>query len=107
MGSRAMPQECEHGRVMTWGSFGPEDGTHPPSCLGCDPPLCPECDAERQVGHDRLETVFYAEVMTCAGHHQHGRTCNCRHTVGSLLQRMRLDPGMVYDWLVVERDQSS
>jgi hypothetical protein len=32
---RTMPTECEHGNVIDWGDFGPEDGPLPE---------CPECE---------------------------------------------------------------
>jgi hypothetical protein len=41
VGSRTLPTECEHGRTVDWGEFGPDldDGS-----VGAEP--CPECEAE-------------------------------------------------------------
>lgn len=39
---RTMPTECEHGNVVDWGDFGPEDDD--------DFPTCDECERERIVG---------------------------------------------------------
>jgi hypothetical protein len=47
---RTMPIECEHGTVIDWGDFGPEDGPEP---------TCPECEkrwtADRPLGHDSCD----------------------------------------------------
>lgn len=32
---RLMPLECEHGNVIDWGDFGPDDDTTP-CCSQCD-----------------------------------------------------------------------
>ena len=34
---RTLPTECEHGTVIDWGDFGPEDGDAPPPCPDCTP----------------------------------------------------------------------
>ena len=45
MGSRTLPVECEHGKVMDWGDFGPDDGD-PEFCSECDSGTAPALEAE-------------------------------------------------------------
>lgn len=36
MGSRVLPTECPHGRVLDWGDFGPSSGNEWDEPQGCD-----------------------------------------------------------------------
>lgn len=66
MGYRQLPDECDHGRVMDWGDFGPDpdDGS-----VGAQE--CPECDAEleasmeasRRAVADRAVEYVVANLM--------------------------------------------
>lgn len=91
MGSRTMPTECEHGRTIDWGDFGPDDDSQPEPC--------PDCEAKQAAQAAWFEQVLYGEVSTTAGHAKHDGRCNCSRTVASILQRMKNEPTMVYAWL--------
>jgi hypothetical protein len=59
MGSRTLPIECHHGRVVDWGDFGPcqgycyENGHSSSKCPDYEP--CPDCEREVAEATARIE----------------------------------------------------
>lgn len=55
---------------------------------------------------ERIREVLYGEVATCAGHTNHGSSCNCGRTVACVMQRLRTDlRPSVEAWLREEANQ--
>jgi hypothetical protein len=44
MGHRTLPTECQHGRIIDWGDFGPSSGERDDPC---EP--CPDCEEDKWV----------------------------------------------------------
>lgn len=93
--SRTLPQECEHGRTVDWGDFGPDDDSRPEPC--------PDCEAKRSAQAAWFEQVLYGEVTATSGHARHDGRCNCARTVASILHRIKTEPEMVYAWMAKAR----